>query len=269
MAVNVLAGQNAPATKPANAPSWVTGILNGIGAPVTATNIKALEVWHQFEQSGASNNPFNTTLTTGTSTSYNSVGVQNYPDESTGVAATVQTLNQSNMSGIKTALVNGESLASIEAAINASPWGTHISSGAQNGNTALNSTPNASSSAGGTSASDCGNGKGIDLKVTSITACQLKAVKGGLLAVAGGFLMLAGVALVISKTGLGKKVVEGTGIGIAAELVGKRMGTGNSQPTPREPKAPLTRTTARERDFERSRSEGKENARRAGSFPEE
>lgn len=79
--------------------SWATGVLNGIGAPTNAANYATLWNW-SIKESGQDpivngsihNNPLNTTQTAPGSTSQNSVGVQSFPDISTGVSATVQTL---------------------------------------------------------------------------------------------------------------------------------------------------------------------------------
>lgn len=79
--------------------AWATGVLHGIGAPTNAANFATLWNW-SIKESGQDpiangrirNNPLNTTQRAPGSTSQNSVGVQSFPDISTGVAATVQTL---------------------------------------------------------------------------------------------------------------------------------------------------------------------------------
>lgn len=107
-----------------------TAILQGIGAPLTPENYKLLAAWAQAEGGSASYNAFNTTLPKPGSTNYNSFGpdgryhVQSYPDYATGVSATVATLQQSNMSAIRSALVSGTSANVTAAAIGASGWGT-------------------------------------------------------------------------------------------------------------------------------------------------
>jgi hypothetical protein len=74
--------------------AFYRGVLKGIGAKVTVEKIKFLEAWRRGEGGKATNNPFNTTKDVpGTAdTKYNSVGVRNYPDLQTGVAATIATL---------------------------------------------------------------------------------------------------------------------------------------------------------------------------------
>lgn len=79
--------------------NWATGVLHGIGAPTNAANFATLWNW-SIKESGQDpivngnihNNPLNTTQRAPGSTSQNSVGVQSFPDVSTGVSATVQTL---------------------------------------------------------------------------------------------------------------------------------------------------------------------------------
>jgi hypothetical protein len=229
----------APTTSPTSVPTWIAGVLNGIGAPINATNVQALKLWAGAEGTAAQYNPLATTEPYNGASNFNSVGVKNYPSEAAGTSATVATLNQSNMSGIKSALVSGAPLSSIVAAINASPWGSHIGPGTQpsNGSLATSGGTNATlTSATGTAG--CNASKGIGgLGITIVSGCQLKALKGGLLALGGGLLLVTGVVLIIAKTGLGKKAVEATGAGYVAEKVMSRSpskSTASPQPSDAE-----------------------------------
>ena len=93
--------------------TWAYAVLNGIGAPTSQTNINTLWNW-SVKESGRNplsngnihNNPLNTTQRAPGSTSANSVGVQSYPDVTTGAAATVQTLLNGYYPDIVSALRN-------------------------------------------------------------------------------------------------------------------------------------------------------------------
>jgi hypothetical protein len=89
---------------------WETQILTKIGAPATKNNIQSLDIWAYNEggaglANNAAYNPLNTTVTAPGSTSINSVGVQSFPSAAAGIAATAQTLLQSNFAYLKQALV--------------------------------------------------------------------------------------------------------------------------------------------------------------------
>jgi hypothetical protein len=84
--------------QPANASetAWIKALLLGIGAPATTANVNSIAAWIHHENTGwppsASNNPLNTTLSAPGASSFNSVGVKNYPSALVGIAATVSTL---------------------------------------------------------------------------------------------------------------------------------------------------------------------------------
>lgn len=102
--------------------NWAYQVLHSIGAPTTPTNIATLWNW-SIKESGRSplvngsihNNPLNTTQPAPGSTSANSVGVQSYPDISTGATATAQTLLNGYYPDIVSALRNS---------VPSSQWGT-------------------------------------------------------------------------------------------------------------------------------------------------
>lgn len=94
------------------ATSVIDQILGGIGAPTNANNVQAMQEW--FAAEGGSNNNWLNVSPEGQLASYKNVA--------TGVAATIATLSQSNMAGIKAALVEGQSPQQIKSAVIASPW---------------------------------------------------------------------------------------------------------------------------------------------------
>jgi hypothetical protein len=99
-------------------------LLRRLGAPVTDNTLGALYAWRQAEGGKAAYNPFNTTQRAEGSTSYNSVGVQNYTSPEQGVTATVKTLTNGRYEQILSALRANLSPEEIGSAIVASPWGT-------------------------------------------------------------------------------------------------------------------------------------------------
>lgn len=74
--------------------------------------------------SGAAWNPLNTTWRTPGSTSYNSVGVQNYHSADEGIGATVRTLRLGYYADIVAACKAGSSLGHLCYLVQHSPWGT-------------------------------------------------------------------------------------------------------------------------------------------------
>lgn len=106
-------------------PGWQQTILRGVGAPVTPENLLFLNDWTRAEGGGASNNPFNTTQPGYNSRgSYNSVGVQNYGDPTSGLNATIHTLQNGRYGNILAALKQGKSAQAEAQALANSPWGT-------------------------------------------------------------------------------------------------------------------------------------------------
>ena len=97
--------------------------------PVSGSNVCAMMAWEAAEGghfiNGASRyNPINTTQSMPGDSIFNSVGVRNYPDWSTGVAATLKTLSLGFYDGIRTALAAGDDASAVLAAVSQSPWGT-------------------------------------------------------------------------------------------------------------------------------------------------
>lgn len=105
-------------------PHWQEAILSGIGAPVTSPNLDFLNAWTRAEGGAAANNPFNTTQPFSGASSYNSVGVRNYPTPRAGITATIETLKNGRYGNIIAALQRGTNARSAAQALANSPWGT-------------------------------------------------------------------------------------------------------------------------------------------------
>ena len=67
-------------------------LLDQLGAPNNGSTVGFLTAWMAREGTSAANNPLATTLPWPGASDFNSVGVKNYPDLQSGVAATAQTL---------------------------------------------------------------------------------------------------------------------------------------------------------------------------------
>lgn len=104
------------AAAPTNASesAFIASLLGALGAPNTAANQSSLASWfrHEFGSwpPSASNNPMATTQSEAGATTYNSIGVKNYPNALTGVQATAATLNNGLYPGIVAALRSGKGL---------------------------------------------------------------------------------------------------------------------------------------------------------------
>jgi len=92
-AVVVVRAHRATPAQAAQAGDWRTDVLSGLGnnAPTQAT-LAHLAAWQRAEGGNAAYNWLNTTQPMAGDSMYNSVGVRNYPDYWTGIAATVRTL---------------------------------------------------------------------------------------------------------------------------------------------------------------------------------
>jgi hypothetical protein len=102
---------------------FYTRLLNRLGYPVTAENLKFLQSWQRAE-GGSPDNPFNTTQGAPGATNFNSVGVKRYPSVDVGLDATVKTLTNGRYGGILGALQSGQSAMAAAIALEHSPWGT-------------------------------------------------------------------------------------------------------------------------------------------------
>jgi len=115
--------------------SWAKDFLKGLGAPTTATNVKAMTTWMAWEggqwNNSAHYNPLNTTLGAAGASNMNSAGVKSYPSYQEGLQANISTLkeNQRGYAAIRAALMQGNNFQGVVNAIDASAWGTHIPHG--------------------------------------------------------------------------------------------------------------------------------------------
>lgn len=103
-------GSTASVTSGPGANSFAAAVLHGIGAPATSANINSILAWIHREGGGGANNPLNTTLRMPGSTSFNSVGVQNFSNMSIGATATVRTLLGGGYGDVLSALHSGQGL---------------------------------------------------------------------------------------------------------------------------------------------------------------
>lgn len=103
-------------------------VTENLGAEVTLHTRRALAAEAQSEGGGAKNNLYNTTLRLPGSTSYNSVGVQNYVSPEQGVVATVKTLKQHccGYYKIRRRLRANAPARSIDKGFGESEWGTNL-----------------------------------------------------------------------------------------------------------------------------------------------
>jgi hypothetical protein len=107
---------------------WANRFVEEINAAHCDRNAWALISWIQAEGGTAQWNPLNTTQRMPGSWDYNWVGVQNYPDFETGMAATVKTILQTNpdfgyapiLSRLRRCARAGSTLRAVEK----SSWGT-------------------------------------------------------------------------------------------------------------------------------------------------
>lgn len=92
--------------------TWAARILSGLQTTPAASTLNAVVAWIAFEHgwhwTGAGNNPLNTTQDMPGSTAINAVGVKAYPDEGTGLTATLDTLNNGRYGAIIDALRAGD-----------------------------------------------------------------------------------------------------------------------------------------------------------------
>lgn len=106
-------GGNASVNQPSTTGTigeYFSRVLDGLGIKKTAGNLSFLELWSKRENVPQNIDAYNllgTTQPEPGSHGTNSAGVQSYSSETSGIAATVSELNQSNFSGIKTILGTG------------------------------------------------------------------------------------------------------------------------------------------------------------------
>lgn len=120
------AGGRGSASGPANANEEliIRGVLTGLAAPQTKSNIDSMANWRAKETPWppvAAFNPWNTTLPMPGASNFNSVGVKNYTSWGQGISATVLTL-QGGYPGIVASLRAGTGVCGGGHAAEFSKW---------------------------------------------------------------------------------------------------------------------------------------------------
>jgi hypothetical protein len=140
-----------------NVPAWITTFLQSIGAQATQANVEFLEAWANFEHGTTGGdisnnfNPLNIETLDGSSSwggatgFFNPQGVLQFPDEDTGVSATIAWL-QHGYSSIIQAFQSGNA----KAYLNANPQaGSDFATGWPGDVSLLSNTPSISNTPGG------------------------------------------------------------------------------------------------------------------------
>jgi hypothetical protein len=107
---------------------WRPRLLEAMGIPPHHAAMAFLAAWQECEGGTAAFNPLNTTERVPGSTDYNSAGVQNFPDEISGLAATLLTIRLHPYAIIRHSLARRDLSAQQMVALCASSirvWGTN------------------------------------------------------------------------------------------------------------------------------------------------
>ena len=99
-------------------------LLEGLGAPVTAANLKFLDAWHLAE-GGSRDNPFNTSQYARGARTFNGDGVKRYGSVDVGLHATIATLKNGLYGNVLKALYRGDDPHATALALKSSKWGSH------------------------------------------------------------------------------------------------------------------------------------------------
>lgn len=127
-----------------NPTQFADEVLAGLGIDASKIDVSNIVRWEQYEGGNWNNtakyNPLNTTQAEPGSVSFDpnasNPNVQAYVDWQQGVDATVATLENGNYGNIIDALKTNQDYPSFAAAVNTSPWGSHLS-GADQGLTGI------------------------------------------------------------------------------------------------------------------------------------
>lgn len=115
---------------------WENALAEDLGAAPSKVLTQFFDEWALVEHGsesgpwggvnqGGAYNPFDTTLPEPGASTYNSIGVKNYVSASQGLSATASTLEEPAYTNLLEKIRSGDStLASLEEAENATPWGT-------------------------------------------------------------------------------------------------------------------------------------------------
>jgi peptidoglycan hydrolase CwlO-like protein len=103
---------------------WAATLIRALGVSACRDNMVVIVAWEANEGTSASWNPLDTTLKMPGSTTYNSVGVQNYRSEAQGLQATMNTLHETGLgyAAILSDLARCAPAMTTGWAVNASMW---------------------------------------------------------------------------------------------------------------------------------------------------
>ncbi len=111
---------------------WYVDVKKGLIAAGFAVNLSDDEwlifgrSWQTAEGGTAEHDAWNTTQKEASSTNYNTVPVQNYPNEEEGVKATIATLTNGNYDTILKGFKDNADPYFLAVMVGQSPWGTNI-----------------------------------------------------------------------------------------------------------------------------------------------
>lgn len=113
--------------------NWAILLLSGLHYDLSENNLTSIVAWETAEGGGfgneAANNPLNCTLVMPGSWNVSPTGpnqyVQGYPDETTGINATIQTLQNGDYDTILSYFIANEAPENTAVIIGQSPWGTN------------------------------------------------------------------------------------------------------------------------------------------------
>jgi len=197
--------------------TWAATVLTDAGLPATPNNVLNVTRWMVSEEPAASwfnnNNPLNINA--------GGTGSDTFPSLTASAQETARYLNMPNYTGIKAALASNADFPTFMNAVVASPWASgHYNGGASfftgtpakvQAGTGITLTPGSGGTAANTTGgTTCGSkGGGADLLGLHIgTACQLKALTGGLLVGLGASVIIIGVFVLARQTTFGKNVTN-------------------------------------------------------------
>lgn len=233
-------------------PTWETALIQALGGQPNAANLYFLSLWQQSEGSGAAagNNPLaitdpkNQFPHSGVIAENNGDPVYAFPTLDVGMQATVAFLQNNGYQSVISAL-KGSDMTSMWSAVNQSGW----CQGCQNGQYPVaayaklngpipvtgpgpdSNGANASLTSASTDTRTCG-GKGGGASILGLhlgTACQLKALTGGLLVGLGIPIILLGVITLARQTQGGRNITNAAlttlgPVGKVASVAGSGVG---------------------------------------------
>jgi hypothetical protein len=237
-----------PFAVPTDLGEWAADIEFSGGFPQSDTN--ALVAWGAAEGGSFKNtgyaNVLNTTLKEPGSTPINSVGVQSFAipgdtqaqDWETGIQADLDTIDQSNMADIKTALAGGNASQTLPTALAKDPWGTNASTVAQ----LLGESPSDQQALATEQATSGGGGPNAQLASINANPFDLFGIPQTVLGGAAS----AGIGAIWNDVGpfIVKAILVITGLGIIALGLDKATGVGQKGKDDAQQAAPAAAAAA-------------------------